>query len=133
MPLPAAYAAMSASLADPPGASVVAAAVGWVEAVLLGTVATIVAVIAVAAVGFMLLAGRIDVRRGATVILGCFVLFGASTIVAGLQASLGGADRGSLAYAPDPPAPPAALPPARPPVQDYDPYAGASVARRDGY
>jgi type IV secretion system protein VirB2 len=58
---------------------------------LLGTVATTVAVIAVAAVGFMMLTGRINWRYGAVVILGCFVLFGATSIVAGIRAAaLGG-------------------------------------------
>jgi len=44
-------------------------------------------VIAVAAVGLMMLTGRINWRYGATVILGCFILFGAASIVAGIQAS----------------------------------------------
>ena len=54
---------------------------------LLGTIATVVAVIAVAAVGFMMLTGRINWRYGATVIVGCFVLFGASSIVAGIHST----------------------------------------------
>ena len=51
----------------------------------MGTVATVAAVIAIASVGFMMLTGRINWRHGATVILGCFVLFGASAIVAGIR------------------------------------------------
>ena len=49
------------------------------------------AVIAVASVGLLMLTGRINWRYGATVILGCFILFGAASIVAGIQstASLG--------------------------------------------
>jgi type IV secretion system protein VirB2 len=58
--------------------------VRWLQGTLLGTLATAVALIAVASVGFLLLSGRIDVRRGAQVIFGCFVLFGASTIAAGI-------------------------------------------------
>jgi type IV secretion system protein VirB2 len=57
---------------------------------LLGTVATVAAVIAVAAVGFMMLTGRMNWRHGATVILGCFVLFGAGAIVAGIRQTAGG-------------------------------------------
>lgn len=53
----------------------------------MGTVATVVAVIAVASVGFMMLTGRISWRHGATVILGCFILFGAASIVAGIQSA----------------------------------------------
>lgn len=77
--------------ADPAGSGVLVSAVRWLEGTLLGTVATVVAVIAVATVGFLMLTGRINWRYGATVILGCFILFGAASIVAGIQstASLG--------------------------------------------
>jgi type IV secretion system protein VirB2 len=87
---PAAAAAQD-SLADPAGSGVIVAAVRWLEGTLLGTIATVVAVIAVASVGFLMLTGRINWRYGAVVILGCFILFGAASIVAGIQqtASLG--------------------------------------------
>jgi type IV secretion system protein VirB2 len=79
------------SLSDPAGSGVIVAAVRWLEGTLLGTIATVVAVIAVATVGLLMLTGRINWRYGATVILGCFILFGAASIVAGIQstASLG--------------------------------------------
>lgn len=79
------------SLADPAGSGVIVSAVRWLQGTLLGTVATVVAVIAVASVGFLMLTGRINWRYGATVILGAFILFGAASIVAGIQstASLG--------------------------------------------
>ena len=60
-------------------------AVHWLEGTLLGTVATVIAVIAVASVGFMMLTGRMNWRHGAVVILGCFILFGAASIVAGIR------------------------------------------------
>jgi type IV secretion system protein VirB2 len=72
---------------DPAGSSVLVSAVGWLQGTLLGTIATVVAVIAVATVGFMMLTGRINWRYGVTVILGCFVLFGASSIVAGIHST----------------------------------------------
>lgn len=86
-----AAAAAQDSLADPAGSGVIVSAVRWLEGTLLGTIATVVAVIAVASVGFLMLTGRINWRYGATVILGCFILFGAASIVAGIQstASLG--------------------------------------------
>jgi len=86
-----AAAAAQGSLADPAGSGVIVAAVRWLEGTLLGTIATVVAVIAVATVGLLMLTGRINWRYGATVILGCFILFGAASIVAGIQstASLG--------------------------------------------
>jgi len=54
---------------------------------LLGTVATVIAVIAVASVGLLMLTGRMNWRYGATVILGCFILFGAASIVGGIQSA----------------------------------------------
>jgi type IV secretory pathway VirB2 component (pilin) len=53
-------------------------------------VATAIAVIAVAAVGFMMLTGRINWKYGATVVLGLFVLFGSASIVAGIRSVAGG-------------------------------------------
>ena len=120
-----------ASLADPPGSSVIAAAVSWIEATLLGPLATSVAVIAVATVGLKMLAGRVNVRHGVTVIAGCFILFGATTIAAGIQSSVGADELAAMPPAPPPiaPAPPA------PPVErvlpaNNDPYAGAAVPMR---
>ncbi|HMG45920.1 MAG TPA: TrbC/VirB2 family protein [Allosphingosinicella sp.] len=124
-------ASTSASLADPAGSSVLVAAVSWLQQTLLGTVATTIAVIAVASVGFSMLNGRVSVRYGMTVVIGCFILLGASSIAAGIQSFVGGGDGGS--YAPEPP-PPAVLPPAPPPTPpapaNNDPYAGASVPSR---
>lgn len=80
-------AALAQAYADPAGAGPIIGALHWVQGTLLGTVATVVAVVAIAAVGFMMLTGRLNWRYGATVILGCFVLFGAASIVAGIQAA----------------------------------------------
>jgi type IV secretion system protein VirB2 len=79
--------ASAQDLADPQGSGVIVSAVRWLEGTLLGTIATVVAVIAVASVGFLMLTGRINWRYGATVILGCFILFGAASIVAGIQST----------------------------------------------
>lgn len=76
---------------DPAGSGVILNAVSWLQGTLLGNVATALAVIAVGATGLMMLTGRIDWRRGAVVILGCFILFGAASIVAGIRSvSAGG-------------------------------------------
>lgn len=72
---------------DPEGSGVIVSAVEWLQGTLMGTVATVVAVIAVAVVGFMMLTGRVNWRHGAVVILGCFVLFGAASIVAGIRSA----------------------------------------------
>ena len=76
-----------AALGDPAGSGVLVSAVQWLQGTLLGTLATVVAVIAVAVVGLMMLTGRINWRYGVTVILGCFILFGAASIVAGIQST----------------------------------------------
>lgn len=80
-------ASAAAGLADPQGSGPIVSAVQWLQGTLLGTVATVVAVIAIACVGFMMLTGRMDWRRGGVVILGCFILFGAVSIVAGIRSS----------------------------------------------
>jgi type IV secretion system protein VirB2 len=82
-----AAAAAQDSFADPQGSGVIVSAVRWLQGTLLGTIATVVAVIAVASVGFLMLTGRINWRYGATVIIGCFILFGAASIVAGIQST----------------------------------------------
>lgn len=79
-----------AQAADPQGSGPIVAALGWLQGTLLGNVATAVAVMAVAAVGFMMLTGRLNWRFGATVIIGTFILFGAASIVAGIQQAAGG-------------------------------------------
>jgi type IV secretion system protein VirB2 len=83
--------ALAAISADPAGSGVIVGAIGWLQGTLLGTFATVAAVIAVAVVGFMMLTGRINWRHGAVVILGCFILFGAASIVAGIRAAAAGA------------------------------------------
>ena len=82
-------AAFAQQVADPQGSGPIVAALAWLQGTLLGNVATAIAVMAVAAVGFMMLTGRMNWRFGATVIIGLFILFGASTIVAGIQGAAG--------------------------------------------
>lgn len=74
---------------DPAGSGPIAGAVDWLQGTLLGNVATAVAVIAVAAVGFMMLTGRVNWKYGATVVLGLFILFGAASIVGGIRSVAG--------------------------------------------
>lgn len=76
-----------AAAADPQGSGPIVNALQWLQGTLLGNVATAVAVIAVAMVGFMMLTGRMNWRFGATVIIGCFILFGAGAIVTGIQSA----------------------------------------------
>jgi type IV secretion system protein VirB2 len=79
--------ALAAQAVSPQGSGPIVSALMWLQGTLLGNVATAVAVIAVAMVGFMMLTGRMNWRFGATVIIGCFILFGAGAIVSGIQAT----------------------------------------------
>ena len=86
----AASPAAAQTATDPAGSSPLLAALEWVQGTLLGNIATTAAVIAVAIVGFMMLTGRIEWRRGLTVVIGCFIIFGAVAIVAGIRSLAGG-------------------------------------------
>lgn len=79
--------ALAQAASDPQGSGPIIAALSWLQGTLMGHVATAIAVMAVAAVGFMMLTGRVNWRFAATVIVGCFILFGAGAIVAGIQSA----------------------------------------------
>lgn len=120
--------AYPSSLADPGGSGALVAAVQWLQGTLLGTVATTVAVICVATIGLMMLSGRVDLRRGASVVIGCFILFGASSIAAGIQSVAGGDGAPREVVEAELWVPPPLPPP--PPAGPADPYAGAAVPAR---
>ncbi|MEO6215199.1 MAG: TrbC/VirB2 family protein [Sphingomonas sp.] len=121
------------SLLDPPDASPIVAAVSWVQGTLLGTVATASAIIAVASVGYGMLSGRASWRHGSRVVLGCLILFGAPSVVRGVQSRIGTylpSDLPIPAYPVAREAPPQlVIPevPQQPSDQSYDPYAGAAA------
>lgn len=102
--------------------SVLTSAVSWIEELLLGSMGTSVAIVAVVLVGYSLLTGRASARRGLAVIIGAFILFSAPTLARALV---------GLTQGPIGPNPLAALPPPPPPQYTSplarDPYAGASV------
>ena len=118
------------SLADPPQTSVILQSAQWLQGIFLGNIATAIAIVAVASIGFAMLTGRIDVRRGGTIILGCFILFGASAIANGLRNATLNPDTlySETASAP----PPVFARPERTGAANpgYDPYAGASVPQQ---
>ena len=119
---------MADALLAPDGSTTLVDAALWVQGTLLGTLATAIAVIAVAWIGLGMLSGRINLQRGAIVILGCFIVFGAPVITAGLLKAGGAGGSGSIAVVVPPALPPA--PPATSTPAPYDPYAGASVPVR---
>ena len=114
----------ASALATFPPAGDPFAAAGWFESLLTGSLGTTIAVIAVAWFGFELLAGRLSLRRGGVLVLGCFILFGASSIASSLISTVRTTDSGLIAPEPQTIAAP---PPAIPAPPNYDPYAGASV------
>lgn len=119
-----------------PGSSITSAA-NWILNALLGSVATSIAVIAVATMGLLLLFGRIDIRRAARLVVGCFMIFGASAIAQGIFGGFSGGDAGAdLAQSPLPPPPPAPINPkpnassATPRANPFDPYGSGSRQQR---
>lgn len=109
-------------LCDPAASSSLVGAVIWIEGVVLGTSATVIAVICVAVTGILMLNGRINVRRGMAVILGCFILFGSPAIVRGLLEMI---LMGTHETVSETDVPLTAIKHS----DNYDPYAGASVIR----
>lgn len=110
----------------PSEANALVTAVSWIQNILLGPFATAIAVIAVASIGFMMLTGRLNIRRGAYVILGCFIVFGAPVIVSGIvQATSPVVAHSSITVVESAPieAHVAVSP------QQADPYAGAALRR----
>ena len=110
--------------------NVFAEAIHWLDAALLGSLASAIAVIAVASIGFGMLSGRIEVRRAIQIIIGCFIIFGASTIAGGIMGVTNGGES-----APQVNPPPTQLSNVPQTVRSvanspYDPYAGAALPPR---
>ena len=96
----------------------------WVATLLTGTLGTVIAILAVTGTGFAILQGRLAVRNGIRVVLGCFILFGAPSIARGLS-DLAVPAKPAPAETYSSPPPPVITPTA--PQPNRDPYAGASV------
>lgn len=114
-------------ISDPGSASSIVAGVTWIEHALLDTAATAIAVICVAGLGYQFLIGRIPSRRAITVVLGCFILFGAPSIAAALSALARPEPAvGTVAQdaTPPPQAPPIYRSPSRAAPNPFDPYGG---------
>ncbi|WP_298301306.1 TrbC/VirB2 family protein [uncultured Erythrobacter sp.] len=71
------------------GGDPITSALLFMQSILLGPIATALAVMAVAGVGFMMLTGRMNWRYGATVIIGVFIIFGAPRLVATIAGGAG--------------------------------------------
>jgi hypothetical protein len=74
-----------------------------------------------------MLSGRLGLRRGIAVVLGCFILFEAAGIGAVLTGMAGGKNQSSSSAAPGSGPLSDQLRPSAQTPSAYDPYAGASV------
>jgi len=99
-------------------------AIAWLADAATGRLATLVAIIAVAAIGLRLMLGHFDPRRAGAAVLGCFLIFGAPILAAGIRDYLAGADQAPYRTEPHSPSDVVQAQP-RP---AYDPYAGAAPA-----
>lgn len=118
--------AYQSSLFTAPTAGPIEGAMGWLNATLQSQVAIGLCILAVAFIGLTMLTGRLPIRRGMQVVLGCFVLLGAPAIAAGFTGLW------QDARSPAPVATvntPTVLYERQLPPATYDPYAGASLRR----
>jgi type IV secretory pathway VirB2 component (pilin) len=103
------------------------AAVNWLATLMLGSIGTAIAILAVAGIGIAMLLGRLPVRRGGQMVIGCFILFSSHVIASGLW-NMGHAQIDAPIQPANIEAP--AYVAQTPPPTPYDPYAGASVPVR---
>ena len=109
-----------------PTASSAESGLNWISSAILGSIGTVIAVLAIAGVGLASLQGRIAVRRGAITVIGCFILFSSRSIATALV----GVSTPPVEHLVAPSVvTPAYTAPSPPPVP-YDPYSGASVPER---
>lgn len=114
----------------PGGSSVIVEASRWIDGILLGSIATSLAVIAVALLGFAMLIGRVSVRRALSVLLGCFLIFGARGIAEGLQSLSVSGPSPPLATSPAPLVYPNVSKTRDNNSNAFNPYAGAAIKNR---
>lgn len=96
----------------------------WLVSLVTGSLALGLCVVAIALVGLLMLGGRLPIRDGLRVVLGCFVLLGAPVVAAAFVTA-----GQEVSEAPVPPEPPRQLSDPRGdlPPSAFDPYAGASL------
>lgn len=106
------------------GSQVLETGANWLVSLMTGSLALGLCVLAIAVIGLLMLGGRLPVRDGLRVVLGCFVLLGAPAIAAAFMTA--GQETSQGPGSPDPPRqladPREDLPPSA-----FDPYAGASL------
>lgn len=116
------------TFASPATDSAIGNASSWALSLTSGSIAASLAVLAVAGVGFAMLTGRLRIRNGGTVLIGCFVLFGSAVLAQSLLEFAEGSRNNQVPQAQADlfmPPPPALEPPKR--QLSVDPYAGAAL------
>lgn len=103
--------------------SAIVAAAAWSRDLVTGSLGGAIAILAIAWLGYAALQGRLPVREGLRIVIGCFILFGAPLIAEAFTALAHGVTGARQVYAA--PSPAQISLPAKPP--QFDPYAGASV------
>ena len=107
----------------------ISSVVGWLHGTLLGTIA----ITSSPSIGYLMLTGRVDVRRAALEVFRCFIIFGASTTPSSIVDALNckGAPASEVAAAtppppvlPQPPVTPRPIPTPTIPTPDL-PFRGA--------
>jgi type IV secretory pathway VirB2 component (pilin) len=116
--------AVQQSLFEAGGGAPMVESARWIEGVMLGEIALGMCIIAVAFVGTLMLTGRLPLRNGMRIAMGCFVLLGAPVIAAGLF-ELGGTSLPTSVFSPQ--TSNQLLPRSELPNASYNPYAQASV------
>ena len=102
-------------------------AVVWIDSLLLGSIGSSFAIIAVAFVGFRILSGELPIRHGLRVIVGVFILFGSPFLARSLL-DLARPNGGVAVIPLEIAVPPPVLTPRAPAAPTpFDPYAGASA------
>lgn len=102
--------------------SAIEAATGWILSLLSGSLVTMLMTLAVAAFGFGMLSGRVSARRGAEVVLGCFILVGSAQIA-----------RSMVGFAQEGQAPAPVVAPSQPQLDARPPLAPAPTAAGDPF
>ncbi len=112
-----------ASLFDAPREAVISTGSDWMTGLIGGSLAVSLCVIAMGILGMLILTGRLHLRRGAQVVLGCFLLLGSAMLARGMVGLGEGGDAAGAETVLPPPQPSATpLPPAT-----EDRYSGASL------
>lgn len=120
-----------ASLFDAPPEPVVATGSDWVTGLLGGSIAVSLCVIAMAVLGMLMLTGRLHLRRGLQVVLGCFLLLGTPLLVDALTTRTDRVrDLEPAAIVLASPAPQTLRPVDNRSSNPFDPYSGATLPRR---